>query len=363
MDQKTRLLVMASLAAASNVASATCTSIISSYNACTTASCQQSLLSSNPECFTSSNKSSTSAQIAATSVQQITTISSAVSGRLLALGFGGPRQKTAAAADITGLAAAGNTKAYNVWGNLGQAHTAYNGDSGVGNTDKFSSTVTNTVLGLDYGFAPNMVGGLSLAFDHGGGSTGTGATATTTSGLTVAPYIGWQLNKTLALDATLGVGDGKFTSAGFTKSDTKRTFYAANLSYSDWMGNLQVLGRAGYIVAKENYGDQVQNGTTQANTSTSNTLSQFRIGGEVGYWMNGAMPFAGLAYAAEGRSGTSASGLTDNSKLGKNAFVGSLGVNFFSLSSGVTGGVLYTQEFGRSNGKNNSLSANVSLRF
>ena len=381
MDQKTRLLAMASLAAVSNLVwaqaaapSTSCESVVLNFNSCSTsfspsfsspAACQAFFQENHPECFTTSNKSSTSAQIAATSVQQITTISTAVSGRLLALGFRGPAdQKLGAASGVTGLAAAGNTKPYGIWGNIGQARTAYDGDSGVNNADKFSSTVTNTVFGLDYGFAADKIAGVSVALDHGNGSLGVSAAGTTTSGLSIAPYFGWQLNKTLALDASLGWGDGKFTSAGTNKSDTKRTFYAVNLSYAEWRGNLQLQGKAGYLVAKENYGDQVQNGASLANTSSSNTLSQFRIGGEVGYWMNnGTMPFLGLAYLSEDRSGSNAAGLANNSKLGTSAFLASLGVNFFSLSSGVTGGVLYTQELSRSNGKNNGLSANVSMKF
>lgn len=362
MNQKNRLLVMASLAAVSNLASASvtdCSTIISNYNSCgTNVSCRDYYTLNYSQCFATSSKSTTSAQIAATSVQQITTISSAVSGRMLAMGVGGPRQKMASLNE-TGLAAAGNAKAYNAWGNLGQADTSYSGDSSAGNGDKFSSSVTNTVLGLDYGLSPNMIVGLSVAFDRGSGSQGAGATSMATSGTTYAPYFGWQLSKTLALDASLGWGDGKFTSAGTNKADTDRSFYAANLSYSDWKDNLQLIGKAGYLIAKEDYG--TQSGTT--NTSSSNTLSQFRVGGEVGYWMNGTMPFVGLAYSTDSRSGSNAAGLTDNSKLGKSAFTATLGINFFSLSSGITGGLLYTQEFGRSNGKNDSLSANVSIRF
>lgn len=376
MDQKTRLLAMASLAAVSNFASAqtsSCDSVLSSYSSCSTspylgfssaAECQAYIQGNHAECFGTSNKSATSAQISATSVQQISMISNTVSSRMLALGFRGPNtQKLGAATAVSGLAAAGNTKPYGVWGNLGQARTAYNGDSAIGSADKFSSTVTNTVLGFDYGFTADKIAGVSVAFDHGGGSLGAKATGVTTSGLTVAPYFGWQLTKSLALDASLGWGDGKYTSAGTTKSDTDRSFYAVNLSYAEWRDNLQLVGKAGYLVAKEEYGDQKVNGVASANTSSSSKLSQFRIGGEVGYWMNGSMPFIGLAYLSESRSGSSAANIADTSKLGKSAFVTSLGVNFFSLSSGMTGGVLYTQELSRSNGKNSGLSGNISMKF
>lgn len=364
MNRNNRLAVMASLAAVSNFAAdfasaTTCSSAITSYNACTTASCQQSYLASYPECFATSSSSTTSAQISATSVQQITTISNAVSGRLLALGFSGPPKKTAAASTTTGLAAGGSASAYNVWGSLSEARNSYAGNNTVGNVDKASSTVTNSVLGFDYGFAPNMVVGLSAAFDRGTGSVGAAAVSSGTHGTTYAPYFGWQFAKDLALDVSAGWGDGKYAS-GVTTANTTRSFTAVNLSYNTWMDNLQLVGKAGYLTAKESYSDSTTAGGAAA---SSNKLGQFRIGGEVGYWMNGVMPFAGLSYTTDSRSQSSSGGIADTSKLGKSAFLMSIGANFFSLASGVTGGIAYNQETGRSNGKNSSLSANVSFRF
>jgi hypothetical protein len=349
MNQKSRLLVMASLAAVSSFASATdCSGIADTSGN----------RASFPQCFTATDKSTTATQITATSIQQIGTISQAVSGRMLAIGVGGPQQKTAAAGEITGLAAAGNPKPYNVWGNLGESDTTYKGNNGAANADKYRAVVDNVVVGLDYSFAPNMVAGLSVAYDRGNGATGLNATATSSKGTTYAPYFGWQLNKVLALDASAGFGGGEFVSNQRT-SDTKRSFYAANLSYSDWKDNLQLLGKVGYLQAEEKYGDF----SGMFNSSSISKMGQFRVGGEVGYWMNGSMPFAGLSWLTEDRSGSNASGIADNSKLGKSAYVATFGVNFFSLSSGVTGGLRYTQEFGRDNGKSNNLSANISMKF
>lgn len=346
MNQKSRLLVMASLAAVSGFASAT---------DCSGVTDTSGNRASFPQCFAASDKGTAAAQIAATSIQQISSISQAIGGRL---GGAGPQQRAAAMGEITGLAAAGNLKRFNVWGNVGDVDSSYSGNTTLANADKSSASVTNVVLGFDYNLAPDMVLGLSLSRDRGNGSTGLGATATSSKGLNYAPYFGWQLGKTLALDAAAGWGDGKFTSNART-SDTKRSFYAANLSYTNWSGNLQLLGKAGYLYAEEKYGEF----TGMLNSTSTAKIGQLRFGGEVGYWTSGAMPFAGLAYLSEHRAGSNAANLADNSKLGKSAFVASLGVNFFSLSSGVTGGLLYTQEIGRSNGKNDSLSANISLKF
>jgi hypothetical protein len=49
--------------------------------------------------------------------------------------------------------------------------------------------------------------------------------------------------------------------------------------------------------------------------------------------------------------------------LGRDAFVWSLGVNFFSLSSKITGGLMYQVESNRDNSDNDVLTANVNFRF
>jgi hypothetical protein len=41
----------------------------------------------------------------------------------------------------------------------------------------------------------------------------------------------------------------------------------------------------------------------------------------------------------------------------------SVGVNFFSLTSKVSGGIAYEQESGRTNSKNETLMANINFRF
>ncbi|MDO8932788.1 MAG: autotransporter outer membrane beta-barrel domain-containing protein [Rhodocyclaceae bacterium] len=355
------------LLTASGLASATgstiCAETLSSYyqSSCD-ASCQQGYRTSYPDCFTTSDSGSASLQIAGTSVRQVSSISSAIASRFLSPAATGPQQ-TAGLDSVKGMAAGNAAPAFNVWGNLNNTRSSYSGNSGLNNADKSNSDVTNTVVGLDYAFSPNMVIGLSAAYDRGNGSSGRNSVGSSTKGDTYAPYFGWQINKELAFDISTGWGSGKFSATG-TKVDSDRSFTAANLSYNRWMNNLQLVGKVGYLTAEEKYGNIINAGGTQNNTSSTNTVDQFRLGVEAGYWMNGIMPFAGLAYTSDDRKSSSAvAGFVDNSKLGKDAFVLSLGANFFNLGKGVTGGILYTQESGRSNGKNDTLGANVSFRF
>lgn len=363
MSKWLRFLLVSALVAGSGVASATC----SQFLQCLQSSSMSSCLSSYPNgeaCLGSTSSSSVAQQIAGTTVQQVSVVSNVIGARLLSAGSGPTQKVTSAGQPVSGVAAGNGKAAYNVWGNIANTSTDYSGNSSQGNADKSGSEVVNTVVGFDYGIAPGMILGLSAAFDRGSGAMGTRASATNTEGQNFAPYFGWQITKDLALDVSAGWGKGRFSSSPtMMVADSKRSFGAVNLAYASWMGNVQLVGKAGYLDAKEKYGDSRNNGATQANTSSTNKVGQFRIGGEAGYWMNGVMPFAGLAYTTDRRRSSNAAGIADTSVLGKKAFVGSLGVNFFSVSSGIAGGLVYSQESGRSNGKNNSLGANISFKF
>lgn len=100
--------------------------------------------------------------------------------------------------------------------------------------------------------------------------------------------------------------------SGNVTTEADRWFAAANLNYSRWMGNIQFVGKLAY------YNDMHRSAT------------QF--------------------------------GATDD-PIGKSAWVWTLGVNLFSMKNGVTGGIAYNQEKSRTNQKNNTLMANINLRF
>jgi hypothetical protein len=224
--------------------------------------------------------------------------------------------------------------------------------------------VTNSVVGIDYAIAPGMVLGVSGAFDRGAGSSQATAVAarqaSTITGYAIAPYIGYQLSKEFALDASIGFGAGNISGAGNMESEGDRLFYAANLNYSRWVKDLQFSGKLGYLHGEEDFGLAKVNGAAQANTASKSKMDRWMLGVQAGYWLgNGVQPYAGLSYLADRLS--SSQGGAD--PIGKSAWQWALGLNFFSLASGVTGGVAYTQEDGRSNQKNSALSANIGMRF
>ena len=356
-------LAGAALLAVSGVASAqsTCASTLSTYNSYLSVgdiAGAQHFVSKHPQCF--GGTVSSQAMINATTVALSGAISGSVSNRMLSAG--GP--DTLASIGTSGMAAGAPVDKWNVWGNLSGNNTKVSYSNDDGTTTKSNNEILTTMVGVDYALSPTMVLGLSGAFDNGNGSGQTAANAAqgiSSSGYLLAPYLAMQLSKDLVLDASVGIGNGTMTIAGDTKNDASRLFGAANLSYSRWFQNIQLTGKLGYLHAEEDHGDTRTNGVVTPGTKNRNRLDQFRAGVQAGYWMNGVMPYAAFSFATDSRS-SSNQALAVN-VVGKNAALWTLGVNVFSLSSKVTGGIAYSHETSRSNSVNDIIMANINVRF
>ena len=308
-----------------------------------------------PECFAGSSPA-TSQQISATSFQQVTAISAGLGGRLLGAAGGPPLQ---AAAGGTGMAAGGPADKWNAWGNVSQNSNRYDATDSAAVRIKSGADILNVVFGADYRLDAKTVVGASAAFDRGTGTVGVAVpVGTTTSGYALAPYIGYQVSDRLAFDASVGLGEGK-SSIGAGNTDVTRTFLAGNAMYSYWRGNWQMSGKAGLLWAQEKSSDIRNNGAVVANTATTARLGQLRAGVEAGYWYgNGIQPYVGLLYSND--TLRSAQG---NAPWDRDAFLLTLGVNFFSLKDKITGGIVYSNETGRQHTRNSTLMGNLNVRF
>lgn len=375
--------IAASILGASGSASATtCPSAISSYNSCSLesspaqiASCQNFIVSRHPECFGSSSNTAAGAKvIQATSLEQMLAISANVSNRSATLSA--PPGVVADSGQRKGLAAGNAAGKWNAWANIAESENKYDrgafaltGDATASRVNKFDNRIDNLVLGGDYQWAPNLALGLSIAFDSGRGSAlsyfgvADAAKSVSTSGYSYAPYLGWQINKDWALDATVGWGNGKSTVDSTVKTDSRRFFYGSNLGYTTWLGNWQLTGKGSYLFGQEKNDDSKNNGVTLANTKVDNEVGQFRLAAQAAYWMNGVMPYFGLAYATDDRSSTATADQRFATEMGKDAWVWSLGANFISIKNAMTGGIGYEQETSRDRSKNSKLTANINLRF
>jgi hypothetical protein len=366
---------------ASGMANATtCTSAVGSYDSYISLlqfSNAELVKAAHPECFggSSSNTAAAAQAIQSTTIEQMLVISSSVSARFAPVGA--PPGRTADSGERKGLSAGSAGGKWNVWGSV--AENDFKFDRGTydlggvfagARTNKFDNRIQNVVIGADYQWAPDLALGLSGAIDNGRGSSASytlaapdASKSVSTNGYSIAPYLGWQINKDWALDATIGWGNGESTVDGNIKTDSRRFFYGTNVTYSNWYGNWQVSGKGGYLFGQEKAGDSVVAGVSKAGTKVTNEVGQFRLAGQAAYWMNGVMPYFGLAYVADNRSSSASAAQQDATAMGKSAFVWSLGANFISIKNAMTGGIGYEQETGRSRSKNNKLMANINVRF
>lgn len=317
-------------------------------------------LSETPECFGATAQAA-QVQINGTSFQQASSIS-----RALGLRFASDNPGPWADAGLKGMAAGNAGKKWNVWGDLGHINTSQSYVNGFATTTLSDANVTNSVIGADFPWSPGTVVGLSLAIDRGdmdGRDPGlTYFNKSNTSGYAIAPYVGIQLSKSIFFDASMGLGRSKFNTNNNTDGKANRWFAAANLSYESWTGNYQLTGKASYLHAVEDYGTARANGVGVNGTAAKSTLGQIRLGAQVAYWANGVMPFASLGYSNDVHRKSTLFGTFAN-PIGRDAWIWSLGVNFISLSSGLTGSIAYRQEEGRNNQNVKTLSANIGLRF
>lgn len=325
---------------------------------CSPYSSPEEYVAAHPHCFPGGAAAS-AVSVSGTSFVQVGAISGTISNQLL--GSSGPTGL--ASAPLQGMAA-GEKKGWNFWGSFAANDTRQQYTVGP-NTIKNDVNLANVVFGADFALQPGMVLGISGAFDRGDGSTQPTAAAARQAnvlkGWSLAPYIGYQISKELALDATAGIGMGTNSSAGGMEVEGDRFFYAANLTYSRWFSNLQVSAKAGYLYGEEAFENAKINGNVMAGTAIKSRLGRYQLGAQAAYWLgNGIQPYAGLSYLADTRSSSGGAGVDP---IGGSAWQWSVGMNFFLLSSGVTGGVAYTQEDGRNSQKNNALTVNIGIRY
>lgn len=363
-----RILCTLGLAGAWTVASANCDSIINvdyaSALATSNAALAAQIISSSPECF-GGGQPTALVQMNGTMVQQSMAISSVLVNRQLA---DGPTPKVAAG--TRGAAAGASIGKLNIWGNLSETDTKQEYAALPGYSTGFARNdmdILSTVLGFDYPLSATWLVGVAAGFDSGDGSGGNSDPAfaknnINSHGYIVSPYLGWQINSDFSFDASAGFGSGNIKTYSTNKVDSDRWYASANLNFTRWLGNLQLLGRVSWLHGVESYGNIKVSGVSQAGTSAKNTLDQARLMVQAGYWMNGVMPFAGLAYVSNLHLNTTQFGAPSN-PIGRDAWEWRLGANVFSQASGLTGGLYFAQEEGRSNQKSSSIVANVNIRF
>jgi hypothetical protein len=284
----------------------------------------------------------------ATTVQQASIISSVVSNIFSARAPNAPGAPVRVSLNgERGMASGNQIGSMNAWVNGAETKIGSQALASM-----FSGKVTNAIGGIDYTVSQEIVAGVSfghdrvsLDFNFAGPNSGLVST-----GWMIAPYVGYQINETLSADAALGYASGDVdtrTSTGPLPSETySRNFLALNLTSTHWMDDIQFLAKVNYISANEKVG-------------TTNKMEQLRLGGQVGYWMDGIMPYASVTYVRDIKIST---GGIQPVGPDKEAWTVVIGANLFSKGA-MYGGVSLSKEYGRTDSSNQVFMANIGYRF
>ncbi|MEW6163535.1 MAG: autotransporter outer membrane beta-barrel domain-containing protein [Pseudomonadota bacterium] len=293
----------------------------------------------------------------ATSIRQADQISRVLSSVSNMRRRGGP-QRTALSSPLSGMAAGGAPAKTNMWlsASVDNIKNTYAGG-------RHDGRVTNFIGGVDYTLNSGMVVGVSLAMDELKLNTPyNGGNMKVTSWM-AAPYFSYALNEKWVLDASAGFAWGEsdvmWRPTGVAVRATQnltRNYQALNLSTQQWRGETELSGKIGLIRAEE----KLDANATLLTPRQKNTITQMRLTGRMGQWMNDYEPYAELSYTYD-------ISRTDYNRLpgqlqDKDGWNATLGVDFFSRN-GVHGGILYSKQFGRDHLESDVLMGNLNYRF
>lgn len=228
----------------------------------------------------------------------------------------------------------------------------------------YDGDVKGFIGGVDYTLGKDSVVGVSLASErtdlvtpYNNGSLGA-------KSWTLAPYLSYRFSERLTLDASAGYAWGnqhinwRFgTASRSANQNLSRKFIAANLNAERWIGDWQLSGKAGAIRAEE----QLDANESLLAGKTTNRLTQLKLSGRAGCWISDMMPYASLAYTRDIQQGSQFDKLPSELK-DKDGWTASLGLDLFSRQ-GITGGLMYSEERGRTHLTNKLLMGNLSVRF
>ena len=262
----------------------------------------------------------------------------------------------------TGAAAAPGGKPWNAWLAFSRNDIAYDYAP-----LKSSGDVEVGILGVDYTLQSNIVIGLAISGDRSdidlkGSSFGVGGGKMKGRGTTYSPYVGVPIDKNWSFDASAGWGQTDVTTTVLgtkSKMDDDRTTAALGLTYRRLWGNddkWMLTGRGAYLYVHDKLGSYTMSNGTFVGSGTVD-VSQVRFGGQAAYNAGIFVPFAGLNYIYDIKAPDQAGAAND-----RDGFQGVLGVKF-SVPSGFYGGLQYSNEFNRSQIKNNQILLNVGARF
>ncbi|MDX9690692.1 MAG: autotransporter outer membrane beta-barrel domain-containing protein [Alphaproteobacteria bacterium] len=215
----------------------------------------------------------------------------AVFDRLASMNIGYP-------SDISGLSSGDEKMGVNLWA---APYLTFAKDTN--SATAYDSDTQGIFFGADYKVAPRLTAGLMLGVDHTEVDSQVNGGGADTVGVTVAPYGRYMLNKTYAVDASMGYtnssSDNDRIDAGTVvtgNSDVDRFFFSVGFNGNWWQDRWNFSGR---VATSNSYDDSdaytESNGTAVGSKSTS--FGQVQVGGTASYYFENVRPWMSMTYA------------------------------------------------------------------
>jgi len=156
-----------------------------------------------------------------------------------------------------------------------------------------NGTVVLGLIGLEYNYDDRLISGISLAADSTSSNTTYNNGTYKSTGLTISPYVAYQLTNSWLADLSVGYGGSNpTTTVGGSTGTTNysRFFAAAGLTDRIEMGKVTITPRASYTLYKDSL-DAYTSSTGTYNSALTTYLYQTKVGAQVSYDAKIMSPF------------------------------------------------------------------------
>jgi hypothetical protein len=187
-----------------------------------------------------------------------------------------------------GLAGSADLSNWSVWGTPVVSQFKNNVAPNTSN-----GTVVLGLMGLEYSFDDRLISGVSLAADSTNSNTTYNGGTYKSTGLTVSPYIAYQVSDSWLADLSAGYGGSNpTTTVGSSTGTTNYTrfFAAAGLSNRIELDKFTITPRASYTMYKDSL-DAYTSSTGTYNSALTTYLYQTKVGAQASYDAKFMSPF------------------------------------------------------------------------
>lgn len=265
----------------------------------------------------------------------------------------------------SGMSAGGGDGKIGVWVN-----SAWSGIEDDLSSTAFDGDVITVMGGVDYLFTDRLLAGLAVGYENTDLDTIFNNGTLESDGFTVAPYLGFIINRFFTADLSGGYSSGstdltRIDLVGTTVTgdmDWDRWFLAANLNAYYSIGKFRLAGRVGYLWVQETQDQFTESDGTVVGEQDID-LGQVRVGGQIGYSLGRVEPYltGTFEYDADRTDVVVGAGQEQPANDETGFEVGG-GVRF-ALSDRVTGGVEATTHLGRENFSSTTVQGTLRLKF